>query len=204
MKKVRASSKEKARSKQRGVEPTDPPQENESVVVSVKSTPPNKELLKKLPVGALPKTEPPTPDADWSESRIKTGHDLEEKLKLRNPVENRPRTPIFPRPRSLQATELPVRPRTTGESGLGNPNEIDLRATQGLAVLLSVMLFTVIGSPGIALLWVAVLGLYLSTLDDFRTPARNTFREGLTKTVTYAGSMLGLRFLSDNAGGGNK
>jgi hypothetical protein len=159
VKKVRASSKEKARSKKRGVEPTDPPRENESVVVAVKSTPPNKELLKELPVGALPKTEPPTPDPDWSENSIKTGHDLEEKLKLRNPVENRPRTPIFPRPRSPQATELPVRPRTTGESGLGNPNEIDLRATQGVAVLLSVMLFIASGSPGIALLWVAVLGL---------------------------------------------
>jgi hypothetical protein len=64
------------------------------------------------------------------------------------------------------------------------------------------MLFTVIGSPGIALLWVAVLGLYLSTFNDFRTSTKNTFREGLTKTLTYAGSMLGPRFLSDNAGGG--
>jgi hypothetical protein len=64
------------------------------------------------------------------------------------------------------------------------------------------MLFTVIGSPGIALLWVAVLGLCLSTFNDFRASAKNTFREGLTKTVTYAGSMLGLRLLRDNAGKG--
>jgi hypothetical protein len=192
VKTVRASSGEKARSKKRGVEPTDPPRENESVVVAVKSTPPNKELLKELPVGALPKTEPPMSNADWLENKIKTIHDFQETLELRNPVENRPRTPISPPPRSQQVTELPVRPRTTGESGLGNPNEIDLRATQGVAVLFSVMLFTIIGSPGIALLWVAVLGLYLSTFNDFRTSARNTFREGLTKTVTYAGSMLGL------------
>ncbi len=123
-------------------------------------------------------------------------------MELQDPVEIRPRAPSFPPPRSQQVTDLPVKPRTTGESGLGNPNEIDLRATQGLAVLLSVMLSTVIGSPGIALLWVAVLGLYLSTFNDFRTSAKNTFREGLTKTVTYAGSMLGLRFLRDNAGKG--
>jgi hypothetical protein len=71
-----------------------------------------------------------------------------------------------------------------------------------LAVLLSVTLFSVIGSPGIALLWVAVLGLYLSTLNDFGMSAKNTFREGLTKTVMYAGSVLGLRFLRDNAGKG--
>jgi hypothetical protein len=170
--------------------------------VAVKSTPSNKELLKELPVGVLPKTEPLKTDADWLESRIKTDHDLQGKLELLIPVESRPRAPIFPPPRSLQATELSVRPRTTGESGLGNPNEMDLRVTPGQAVLLSVMFFTVIGSPGIALLWVAVLGLYLSTFNDFRTSAKNTFREGLTKTVTYAGSMLGLRFLRDNAGKG--
>jgi hypothetical protein len=204
VKTVRASSGEKARSKKRGVEPTDPPRENESVVVTAKSTPSNKEPLKELPVGALPKTEPPMSKADRLENKIKTGHDLQEKLELQDPVESRPRAPIFPPPRSQQVTELSVRPRTTGESALGNPNEIDLRATQGVAVLLSVMLFIAIGSPGIALLWVAVLGLYLSTFNDFRTSARNTFGEGLTKTVTYAGSMLGPRFLSDNAGGGNE
>ncbi len=204
MKKVRASSEEKARSKKRGVEPTDPPRENKSVVVAVKSTPPNKELLKEPPVGALPKTEPPMSNADWLENKTQTIHDYQWKLELQDPVEIRPGSPIFPSPRSQQVTELPVKPRTTGESGLGNPNEIDLKAAKGVAVLFSVMLFTVIGSPGIALLWVVVLGLYLSTFNDFKTSARNTFREGLTKTVTYAGSMLGLLFLSDNAGGGNE
>jgi hypothetical protein len=116
--------------------------------VAVKSTPPNKELLKELPVGALPKTEPPMSNADRLENKIKTIHDSQGKLELQDPVEMRPRAPIFPPPRSQQATELPVSPRTTGENGLGNPNEIDLRATQGVAVLFSVMLFTIIGSPG--------------------------------------------------------
>ena len=51
------------------MEPTDPPREKESVVVAVKSTPPNKELLKELPVGALPKTEPPMFNADPLENR---------------------------------------------------------------------------------------------------------------------------------------
>jgi hypothetical protein len=202
VKKVRASSKEKARSKKRGVEPTDPPKENESVVVAVKSTPPNKDLPKEPPVGALPKTEPPMSNADQLKNRTQTFYDFQEKVELQDPVEIRPWALSSPPPRSQQVTELPVKPRTTGESGLGNPNEIDLRATQGVAVLLSVMLLSAIGSPGIALLWVAVLGLYLSTFNDFRTSARNTFREGLTKTITYAGSMLGLRFLRDNAGKG--
>ncbi len=170
--------------------------------MAVKSTPSNKELLKELPVEVLPKTEPPMSDADWLESRIKTGHDLQGKLELLIPVERRPRAPISPPPRSQRVTELPVRPRATGESGLGNPNEMDLRVTPGQAVLLSVMFVTVIGSPGVALLWLAVLGLYLSIFNDFRTSVKNTFREGLTKTVTYAGSMLGLRFPRDNAGKG--
>ncbi len=186
MKTVRASSGEKARSKKRGVEPTDPPRENQSVVVAVKPTPSNKELLKELPVGALPKTEPPVSDADWEEQRIKTIHDFQEKLKLQHPVEIRPRVPIFPPPRSRQVTELPVRPRTTGESGIGNPDEINLRATQGVAVLFSMMLSIVLGSPGNALLWIAVLGLYLSTFDEFRTYARNTLNQGLLCAVVYA------------------
>jgi hypothetical protein len=62
--------------------------------------------------------------------------------------------------------------------------------------------FIISWSPGITLLWVGILTLFLSTLGEFRAQARNTLKEGLTQIVTFTGNKLGLRYLCGNAGGG--
>jgi hypothetical protein len=58
------------------------------------------------------------------------------------------------------------------------------------------MFFTVFGSPGIVLLWVAVLRLYLLTFNEFRTYARNTLIQGLLHAVAYA-KYVQVQYLSE-------
>jgi hypothetical protein len=62
--------------------------------------------------------------------------------------------------------------------------------------------FIISWSPGITLLWVGILTLFLSTLSEFRAQARNTLKETLTQIVTITGNKLGLKYLSGSAGGG--
>jgi hypothetical protein len=89
---VRALPDKKAHTKKkRGAEPPDDKAVTKAIIVNAESTPSNKKLLKELPVGALPKTEPPMSDADWEEQNIKMIHDFEEKLRQQHPVEIVPR-----------------------------------------------------------------------------------------------------------------
>jgi hypothetical protein len=110
VKKVRASSQEKARSKKRGVEPTDPPREKESVAVAVKSTPSNKELLKELPVGILPKTESPSLDKERENDIVKVLLEFEKKIERQHP----PNLTAYPRRRTYWITNPPNGPPLRG------------------------------------------------------------------------------------------
>ncbi len=65
---VRALPDQKAHTKKKkGVEPPGRKAKDKAVIVDVRPTPSKKKLLKELPVGTLPKTEPPTSDMDWEE-----------------------------------------------------------------------------------------------------------------------------------------
>ncbi len=69
--------------------------------------------------------------------------------------------------------------------------------------LFSVMLtFIVSWSPGMTLLWVAILTIFLLTLSEYRTQARNIFKGILVQLVTFTGNKLGLKYLDDTQGGG--
>jgi hypothetical protein len=115
VKKVRASSQEKARSKKRGVEPTDPPREHESVVVAVKSTPSNKELLKELPVGILPKTESPSLDKERENDIVKVLLEPEKNIERQHPPELIPNMTAYPRRRTYWITNPPNGPPSRGK-----------------------------------------------------------------------------------------
>jgi hypothetical protein len=112
---VRALPDQKAHTKKKkGAEPPDRKAENKAVIVDAGSTASKKKLLKELPVGALPKTEPPMSDAEWEEHNVKKLHDFEEKLRQQHPPESTPRAPRFPKPRSQLVTEFPEGPPTMG------------------------------------------------------------------------------------------
>jgi hypothetical protein len=200
---VRALPDQKAHTKKKkGAEPPDRKAENKAVIVDAGSTPSKKKLLKELPVGALPKTEPPMSDAEWEEHNVKMLQDFEEKLIQQHPLESTPRAPTFPKPRSHSITEFPEGPPTMGGSGVELQYGKNLRGMWGGMFLFSVFItFIISWSPGITLLWVGILTLFLSTLGEFRAQARNTLKEGLTQIVTFTGNKLGLKYLSGNAGG---
>jgi hypothetical protein len=200
---VRALPDQKAHTKKKkGAEPPDRKAENKAVIVDAGSTSSKKKLLKELPVGALPKTEPPMSDAEWEEHNVKMLHDFEEKLRQQHPPESTPCAPMFPKPRSQLVAEFPGEPPTMGGSDVGTQYGTNLRGMWGGMFLFSIFItFIISWSPGITLLWVGTLTLFLSTLNEFRAQARDTFKEGLTRIVTFAGHKLGLKYLSGNAGG---
>jgi hypothetical protein len=206
VKKVRASSKEKARSKKRGVEPTDPPRENEPVVVAVKSTPSNKELLKELPVGILPKTESPSLDKEREDDSVKVLHELEKQIRRQHPLKLTPNMPTYPRRRTYGIPSPPNGPPTRGgvndaDSPYGNYP----RGMWGGMILFSVfMTFLVSWSPGITLVWVAILTTFLLSLTECRTQASNFSRQTLLQLVILVYRKLASEYPPDIQGGGNR
>jgi hypothetical protein len=71
--------------------------------------------------------------------------------------------------------------------------------------LFSVFLtFIVSWSPGMTILWVAILTTSLLTLPECRTQAKNIFKRTLLKLITFADRKLGLNHLDDLQGGGEQ
>ncbi len=69
--------------------------------------------------------------------------------------------------------------------------------------LFSVFLtFLVSWSPGMTLLWVAILTIFLLTLTECRTQAKKIFKKTLLQLITFADHKLGLKYLDDIQGGG--
>jgi hypothetical protein len=171
--------------------------------VDAKSTPSKKKLLNELPVGTLPKTEPAMSDMEWEERNVKMLHEFEEKLKQQHPQEIAPCVPTLPKWRPQWVADSPEEPPTMGESGVETQYGKNSRGMWGGMFLFSVFItFIISWSPGITLLWVGILTLFLSTLSEFRTQARDTLKEGLTQIVTFTGNKLGLKYLSGSAEGG--
>jgi hypothetical protein len=202
VKKVRASSQEKARSKKRGVEPTDPPREKESVVVAVKSTPSNKELLKELPVGILPKTESPSLDKDREDESVKVLLEHEKRLQRSNHRELTLNYRPYPERRTYGIKSPANVPPTEGK-GNDPPYGSYLKGMCVWMILFSVFM-TFIISPGTALAWVALLTASLLSLTECRTQARNFSKQTLLQLVTFAYRKLTSVDPPDIQGGGGK
>jgi hypothetical protein len=202
---VRALPDQKAHTnKKKGAEPPGRKVKDKAIIVDVKSTPSQKKLLKELPVGTLPKTEPPMTDMEWEENNVKMLLEFEEKLKQQHPPEIAPCVPTFPKRRPHWVADSPKEPPTRGESGVETQYGKKSRGMWGGMFLFSVFItFIVSWSPGITLLWVAILTLFLLTLSECRNQARNTLKEGLVHLVTFTGNKLGLKYLNGSAGGGN-
>jgi hypothetical protein len=116
---VRALPDQKAHTKkEKGAEPPGRKARDKAVIVDVKPTPSKKKLLKELPVGTLPKSEPPLSDMEWEERNVRMLHEFEEKLKQQHPPEIAPCTPTFPKMRPQWTTDPPERPPMVGESGV--------------------------------------------------------------------------------------
>ncbi len=115
---VRALPDQKAHTKKKkGAEPLGRKVKDKAVIAEVKPTPSKKELLKELPVGTLPKTEPPMSDMEWEERNVKMLHEFEEKLGQQHPPEIAPCVPTFPKLRPHWAANSHEEPPTMGESG---------------------------------------------------------------------------------------
>jgi hypothetical protein len=77
------------------------------------------------------------------------------------------------------------------------------RGMWGGMFLFSVFLtFIVSWSPGMTLIWVAILTIFLLTLSEHRAQARNIFRRTLVQLVTFTVNKLGLKYPDDIQGGG--
>ncbi len=121
------------------------------------------------------------------------------------PPEITPCTPTFPKLRPHWATDSPEETPNLGESGVETQYGKNSRGMWGGMFLFSVFItFIISWSPGITLLWVGILTLFLSTLSEFRTQARDALKEGLTQVVTLTGNKLGLKYLSGSAGEGKR
>jgi hypothetical protein len=189
--------------KKKGTEPLGHQVKDKTITMEVKSTPTRKKLLKELPVGALPKIESPISDKEWEENNVKMLLEFEEKLKRQHPPELTSRVPTFSKRHQHWVPNSPEQPPTWGESGVETQYGKNLRGIWGGMFLFSIFLtFIVSWSPGMTLLWVTILTLFLLTLSECRTQARITFKEGLVKLVTFTGNKLGLKYLDDIQGGG--
>jgi hypothetical protein len=203
---VRALPIKKAHTdKKKGTEPLGRKVKDKATTVDENSTPSRKKHLKELPVGILPKTENPNLDKEWEDNNVKVLLEFEKKLERQHPPELTPNLPTFPERRSHWITNSPNGPPTRG--GGSDADTLygkNPRGMWGGMFLFSVFLtFIVSWSPGMTLLWVAILTIFLLTLSEYRTQARNIFKRTLVQLVTFTGNKLGLNYLDDIQGGGN-
>jgi hypothetical protein len=202
---VRALPDKKADTdKKKGTEPLGRKVKDKPITVGEKSIPSRKKLLKELPVGILPKTENPILDREWEDNNVKMLLEFEKKIERQHPPELAPNVPAFPKRRTHWITNSPKEPPTRGggsdaETQYGKNS----RGMWGGMFLFSIFLtFIVSWSPGVTLLWMTILTLFLLTLGECRTQARDTFKKTLVQLVTFAGNKLGLKYLDDIQGGG--
>jgi hypothetical protein len=148
--------------------------------VAVKSTPSNKELLKELPVGMLPKTESPSLDKDREDESVKVLHELEKQIQRQHPPNLtaglKRRTYGIKSPANVPPTE-----------GKGNdpPYGSYLKGMCVWMILFSVFM-TFIISPWTALAWVVLQTVSFLSLNEYRRKARDFSMQAVTHIVDLA------------------
>jgi hypothetical protein len=203
---VRALPDKKAHSdKNKGTEPLGRKIKEKQTKVEDNPTQLRKKYLKELPVGVLPKTGNPNLEKEMENDNVAVLLELEKQIERQHPPKLAPNVPPYPRRRTYRITNPPNGPQTRGGgSDADTQYENYPRGMWGGMVLFSVFLtFLVSWSPGVTLLWVAILTIFLLTLTECRTRAKNIFKRTLLQLITLADQKLGLKYLDDIQGGGN-
>jgi hypothetical protein len=200
---VRALPDKKAHSdRKKGTEPKE--NKNKVKQKTVDNDPPQarKKYFKELPGGILPKSGNPKPDNVNEKDEAKVLLALEKRLQQSHPPQlilNKP----HPEHRTYGVKSPPNAPPTGGRD-TDSPYGHYPRGMWGGMILFSVfMMFLVSWSPGITLVWVAILTTFLLSLTECRTQARNFSEHALLQVVTFAYRKVTSVHPSDIPGGGN-
>jgi hypothetical protein len=190
--------------KKKGTEPPDRKNKEKQKTVEDNSTSIRKKYFKELPGGVLPKTGNPNSEKESENDNVKVLLEFEKQLERTHPPKLTPNVPPYPRRRTYGTTNPPSAPPTRGEgSDTGSQYENYPRGMWGGMILFSVFLtFLVSWSPGMTLLWVAILTIFLLTLTECRTQAKNIFRRILLQLITVTDNNLKPKHLDDIQGGG--
>jgi hypothetical protein len=204
---VRALPDKKAHTdKKKGTEPLGRKVKEKQITTDDNSTPSRKKYLKELPVGILPKIESPNPDKERETDNVTVLLEFEKKIERQHPPELTPNVPTYPRRRTYWITNPPNETQTKGGGSTADADTQhgeNPRGMWGGMFLFSVFLtFIVSWSPGMTLLWVAILTIFLLTLSEYRTQARNIFKRTLVQLITFTDNKLGLKYLDHIQGGG--
>jgi hypothetical protein len=200
---VRALPDKKAHSdRKKGTEPRDSKNKVTQNTVDNDSPSVRKKYFKELPGGILPKNGNPDSDNVNENDDAKVLLELEKRLQRSHP----PKLTLNARPhpeRRTYGVKSPPNAPPTGGRDTDSPYGNYLRGMWGGMILFSVfMTFLVSWSPGITLVWVAILTTFLLSLTECRTQARNFSKQTLLQLVTFAYRKLTSVDPPDIQGGG--
>ncbi len=168
------------------------------------STSVRKKYFKELPGGILPKNGNSKPDNENDNDEARVLLELEKQFERNHPPKLTPNARPYPQRRTYGITGPPNRPPARGvgretDSPYGNYP----RGMWGGMILFSVfMTFLVSWSPGVTLVWVAILTTFLLSLTECRIQARNVFRQTLLQLITFGYRKLVSEYPHDIQGGG--
>ncbi len=203
---VRALPDKKAHAdRKKGTEPLDRKNKVKQKTVEDDSTSVRKKYFKELPGMILPKKGNPNSEKENDNDEVTVLLEFEKKLELNHPSKLTLNTHPYPKRRTYGVTSPPNGPPPRGggsddDSPYGNYP----RGVWGGMILFSVFItFLVSWSPGITLVWVAILTTFLLSLTECRVQARNIFRQTLLQVITFVNRKLVLEYPHDIHGGGN-
>jgi hypothetical protein len=202
---VRALPEKKAHSdKEKGTEPRNSKNKVKKNPGNTDSPSARKKYFKELPGGILPKNGNPMPDDANKNDEVRVLLDHEKRLQRNNDRELTLNYRPYPERRTHGITSPPnVPPTRGGVSDADSPYGNYPRGVWGGMVLFSVfMTFLVSWSPGMTLTWVAILTVFLLSLTECRTQARDFSMQTLTHVVTFAYHKVTSVNPSDIPGGG--
>jgi hypothetical protein len=202
---VRALPDKKAHAdKKKGTEPLDRKNKVKQKTVEDDSTSVRKKYFKELPGRVLPKKGNPNSEKENDNDEVTVLLEFEKQFELNHSSKLTPSVPPYPRRRTYGISNPPNGPPTRGGgSDAGSQYENYPRGMWGGMILFSVfMTFLVSWSPGITLVWVAILTTFLLSLTECRIQARNIFRRTLLQVIAFANRKLAFEQPHDIQGGG--
>ncbi len=200
---VRAIPGKKAHSdRKKGTEPKDNKNKVKQNTVNNDSPSARKKYFKELPGGILSKNGNPKPDDVSKNDEVKLLLEHEKRLQRSNHRELTLNYRPYPE-RRTHGIKSPANALPTEEKGNDSPYGNYFRGMCMGMILFSVfMTFLVSWSPGITLVWVAILTAFLLSLTECRTQARDFSKQTLTHVVTLAYHKVTSVNPSDIPGGG--
>jgi hypothetical protein len=188
--------------KKKGTEPRDSKNKVKQNPVDTDSPSARKKYFKELPGGVLPKNGNPKPDEVNNNDEAKVLLEHEKRLQRSNHRDLTLNYRPYPERRTY-GIKSPSNAPPTGGKDNDSPYGNYLRGMCMGMILFSVfMTFLVSWSPGITLVWVAILTAFLMSLTECRTQARDFSKQTLTHVVTFAYHKVTSVNPSDIPGGG--